>query len=517
MYMIRELAKQFPTLWARVLDSDGEFLLVEAASVLPKWLSPENDSNRAWIHGGQLRIISLQPDSTAHSRKITLPEAVSLIYSTPDSLIHSTFVEAEAFYRLEKYPGQIHASIHQVVVTIPRRLAYILHELPKAIAPAVEAFYLRDARTLKCLERASNDGLMFPPNDLVDVSVRFTKVLYAQLKSQQFSPPPIWLNIFASSEKAAVSGIGQEVQKKPSMLELGMKVTSGFEMLAIDAARSNSRTAREFALLLEDLAEDGDSLLPTDADIATWKDSRRNDDDSWMDINFEDFEKELDGKRGATNNKSFGDSDAQADLRKIVSRFEAFLNDDKAGIDGAEFEEMDEDDDEDDSDLDEESDSEDRDVSFDEEEFARMMREMMGLPAGGTPATSKGKEKVQLPASASPKEDSEDEEIRKLSEQMEAELNTHGALILDPTPKGVKTLKHIGKGKEKATGSSKEVVEDEPEEDGSEDEEVDIDYNLAKNLLESFKGQAGLVGPVGTILADMGIQLPRDEGDEDEE
>lgn len=31
---------------ARVDDNDGEFLLIEAAEVLPKWLRPENSDNR---------------------------------------------------------------------------------------------------------------------------------------------------------------------------------------------------------------------------------------------------------------------------------------------------------------------------------------------------------------------------------------------------------------------------------------------------------------------------------------
>jgi len=30
----------------RVDDNDGEFLLIEAADFLPKWLSPENSENR---------------------------------------------------------------------------------------------------------------------------------------------------------------------------------------------------------------------------------------------------------------------------------------------------------------------------------------------------------------------------------------------------------------------------------------------------------------------------------------
>lgn len=489
-------------------DSDGEFLLVEAANVLPKWLSPENDANRAWLHSGQLRIIPLETNSPATSSKVTLPQAVHLLHTASDSLIHSTFIQAEALYRLEKYPGQIQDSIHHALVTVPRRLAYILHELPKTISPAVEAFYLRDPIALKPLMATKTDRLVFPPNDLVGLSVKFTKVLYAQLESQQFSPPPTWQSIFISSEQLAATESNDSVRKQHSMIDLGMKITCGFEMLAKGAAKSNNRTVREFALLLDDLVEDGDSVLPSNEDIASWKDSSRDDDTAWMNIDFEDFEKELDGKSGAAGSKSgFGNANTQADLRKIVSRFESFLNDDKAGIDGAEFDEMDEDDDDTGSDE-EESEGEDRDVSFDEEEFARMMREMMGMPAGAVPASSKGTEENTERGPDAMEEDSEDEEIRQLSEQMAAELTEHGALALDPTPK--KTQISKGKGKER-------VPDFEEGNEGSADEEVDIDYNLAKNLLESFKGQAGLMGPVGTMLADMGIRLPRDEGEEDNE
>lgn len=466
------------------------------------------------MHAGQLHIIPCQSASDGQPDKITLPEAVRLLRSAPDTVMHSPLVEAEAFYRLQKYPGQIQESIHYAIVTIPRQLARVLHDLPKAIAPAVEAFYLRDPVSLKSLMSASTDRLSFPPTDLVDLSVKFTKVLYAQLKSQQFAPPPAWRFLLTASEKEIPSGGNETAQKEHSMLELGMKVTCGFEMLATGAAKSNDRTTREFALLLEDLTEDGPSALPSDAEISSWKDHTRNDDDSWMDINFEDFEKELDGKIGSSTEKTFGNTNTQADLRKIVSRFEAFLNDKKAGVDGAEFDEMDEDDE--DSDADDESEGEDRDVSFDEEEFARMMREMMGLPAEEVSATKKGKEKgpVPDPDSGAVEEDSEDEEIRQLSEQMAAELHEHGALQLDSTPTKLKALK--GKGKERAVETPGCTAAEGADEDKSEDEEVDIDYNLAKNLLESFKGQAGLMGPVGTMLADMGLRLPRDEDDDDD-
>lgn len=514
VYLIRELTKQFPCLWARLSDSDGEFLLIEAANVLPKWLSPENDAHRAWIHGGHLRIIPQNNELGMPSGTITLPQAVDTIRTATDSLVYSAFIEAEAFYRLEKYPGQVQESMHHALVTIPRRLAYLLHELPKAIAPAVEAFYLRDPIALKPLLSETTEKLVFPPTDLVKVSVQFTKVLYAQLLSQHFSPPPAWQATFASLGAGPNHDGGGTDQKEYSMLELGMKVTCGFEMLAVSAAKSNNRTTREVALILEDMAEDGEAILPSDADIASWKDSVRNDDDAWMDINFEDFERELGGRKTAPNAQGFGDANAQADLRKIVSRFEAFLNDKNAGVDGAEFEEMDQDDDEEDLDSEMESDGEDRDVSFDEEEFSRMMREMMGVPIESTPGRgpSRATDTTKRAPPDDLEEDSEDEEIRKLSEQMEAELRGHGALSLDPASNKTKALK--GKGKEVVGASSQETNTHEPDEGASDDEEVDIDYNLAKNLLESFKGQAGLAGPVGTILADMGIRLPRDEDDE---
>lgn len=46
VYILRELTKKHQDLWVRVVDSDGEFLLVEAASSLPDWLEPEVADHR---------------------------------------------------------------------------------------------------------------------------------------------------------------------------------------------------------------------------------------------------------------------------------------------------------------------------------------------------------------------------------------------------------------------------------------------------------------------------------------
>ncbi|KAK4136204.1 SGT1-domain-containing protein [Trichocladium antarcticum] len=527
VYLLRELSKSFPSLWVRVADSDGEFLLIEAAKVTPKWLSPENDTNRVWIHDGKLLIIPL---SNNISSPLSLQDAIETIKSSPASLIHSTFIEAESFYRLEKYPAQIRSSLHHSRATIPRKLAYILHARPKAIAPATEAFYLRDPRALKpLLSPAPTPPLVFPPTDLVTISVRFTRVLYAQLKSQHFArPPAAWRGLLdtaevevattASTTTTTTTTAGpakSTAEERLAQLEMGVKVTTGFELLARAAHESASRVAREVALLLEDLAEDGgDAALPGDEEIRGWEGVAREDDDSWMDIDYRDFEKELGGGKGTAG---FGDAGTQADLQKIVSRFEAFLNDDKAGIDGIDVDEMDRDDDSDEDDdedvWEDDDEDEDKEVGFNEEQFAKMMREMMGLPSedGGR---EKGKQKavleeVEKESDEGGDEDEDgDEKFREIMAQMESELKSLGALDLDPKSKGLSSIKEKGEGPEAGPASQKEDGDEE-----SGDDAVDIDYNLAKNLLESFKSQAGMAGPAGNLLGLMGMTLPRDEED----
>ena len=50
VYVIKQITKEFPELVARVEDNDGEFLLIEAADFLPKWLDPDNSANRVFFH-----------------------------------------------------------------------------------------------------------------------------------------------------------------------------------------------------------------------------------------------------------------------------------------------------------------------------------------------------------------------------------------------------------------------------------------------------------------------------------
>ncbi|KAE8871443.1 hypothetical protein PTNB73_02902 [Pyrenophora teres f. teres] len=105
-------------------------------------------------------------------------------------------------------------------------------------------------------------------------------------------------------------------------------------------------------------------------------------------------------------------------------------------------------------------------------------------------------------------EQEEDDEIKKLSEMMEAELFSHGALNVNAEPSrkpGTGLLADVkGKGK----------LEDVGEEDEEDEHLLDEDYNLADNMLKAFKGQAGMAGPAGNMMRAMGVQFPRDADDE---
>ena len=59
VYILRELSNRFPQLWVKVVDTDGEFLLIEAANALPRWLNPEIAENRVRKHPPRADRLSL--------------------------------------------------------------------------------------------------------------------------------------------------------------------------------------------------------------------------------------------------------------------------------------------------------------------------------------------------------------------------------------------------------------------------------------------------------------------------
>lgn len=395
---------------------------------------------------------------------------------------------------MRNYPQQISENLHSAIVTIPRKVAFLLHQKPAYISPAVEAFYIRDPIALRPLKSKGSADLVFKPDDLVTVSVRFTRVGYAQLKSQEFPIPNAWADKMPAAEDL----------KAYARAETGMKLACGFEMLLHDPHHQDKASVREMKLLLEDLGT-GDEKLPTNEEIEkTW--DKREDDEKWLDINFEDLDRELKGREKGKENAGgdFGDASAQENLQRIVARFEKFLNDDSAGFDGADFiddfgsdSDVDVDDDEELS-----SDGEDKDASFDEEEFARMMKEMMGMPSGPAQGPSRTATKQHRIQEVGSDEEDDTEQIQELSRQMEAELRGTGVLDLNKRQRSLAAEASKSKGKDAESNDTDDEVEEETE---------DANINLARNLLESLQGQAGTAGPAGNMLSMLNLPMPKSD------
>src|SRR5690349_6875157 len=82
---------------------------------------------------------------------------------------------------------------HQVKCILPASAARVLQAAPQLVAPAVEAFYLRDPLDLKAANKmaklmplAAKSGQPSDSARFVVAPVRFTRCLYAQLNQQQF-------------------------------------------------------------------------------------------------------------------------------------------------------------------------------------------------------------------------------------------------------------------------------------------------------------------------------------------
>ena len=76
-------------------DTDGQFLLIEAADFIPDWIDPENCENRLWIRNCGMHLISLdEPGRNKHDSGIKLCSALEIVRSRPSDTIVSRQVQA---------------------------------------------------------------------------------------------------------------------------------------------------------------------------------------------------------------------------------------------------------------------------------------------------------------------------------------------------------------------------------------------------------------------------------------
>ncbi|KAM3606202.1 uncharacterized protein V6R79_012431 [Siganus canaliculatus] len=220
VYLLKQITEAFPELAASIEDNDGEFLLIEAADYLPKWLNPDSCENRVFFYKGKLHILPCptksNPVGVSKDVVPSVSQALALLSTHPEACEASPKICSAIKKRLEGYPEKIKSGLHQAHCFIPAGIAAVLAQRPDLVAPAVSAFYLRDPVDLQ----ACRSFKTFPPDTRVLASVTFTRCLYAQLQQQQFTPD-------------RRSGFILPPRSDPvyKAHELGMKLAHGFEIL----------------------------------------------------------------------------------------------------------------------------------------------------------------------------------------------------------------------------------------------------------------------------------------------
>lgn len=229
VYLLQQITDTFPELAARVEDNDGEFLLIEAADYLPKWLNPDSSENRVYIYKGDLHIIPCPTNaSTVGFPKDVVPslaKALSLLASHPEACRTSSKISSAVKRRLKGYPEKIQSDLHHAHCFIPAGISVVLAKRPDLVAPAVSAFYLRDPVDLQ----ACRSFKTFLPDTRVLTRVTFTRCLYAQLQQQQFTP-----------DRRSGFALPPRSDPKYKAHELGMKLAHGFEILCSKARMPSS-------------------------------------------------------------------------------------------------------------------------------------------------------------------------------------------------------------------------------------------------------------------------------------
>ncbi|XP_074010751.1 protein ecdysoneless homolog [Numenius arquata] len=537
VYLVREITREFPGLAARIDDNDGEFLLIEAADFLPKWLNPENSDNRVFFYKGELHIIPLsetdEEECDPWAASPTISQALTLLSSHSEEFLAAEPIRTAVYKRISGYPEKIQASFHRAHCYLPAGIVAVLRQRPSLVAPAVQAFYLRDPVDL----RACRSFQTFPPDERVMTVVTFTKCLYAQLVQQKFVPD-------------RRSGYTLPLPSHPQYkaYELGMKLAHGFEILCSKCSRASPDSKRNVLsgplwerflnslkekhyfkgemegsakyLELLRMAEDyfqqsvtkpessvevnpGDEILALlQATTIDLKELEREaaclppeDDDSWLEITPDDLDQMLKEARNESPPSS-SEEERKYDLEAVAESMKAFVS--KVSThEGAEMPWS----------------SDESHVTFDVDSFTKALDRILGADSEELDSDDLDEEQ-EFDLSD---EDDEDFDAENQREDEKVSPNELIGSLKSYMNEMDRELAHTNVGKsfttqkKGASSGNATASQNTGPDSGAEDPEltpVDVDMNLVANLLESYSAQSGLAGPTSNILQSMGVYLP---------
>ncbi|KAI9914704.1 hypothetical protein PsorP6_007083 [Peronosclerospora sorghi] len=445
--LVFDLTKHFAPVIGRIADSDGEFLLIQSAHVLPEWVAPETTERRVFVVNGKVHIALPRGNETTGAsdpRAFYDPDALDQVLDARCWTEASSSVQHAIQAKLDHVPTYMRENRHGITCVLPEKVAHVLHRHPALVAPAVEAFYDRDP--LESTRVCNGMATFLSPGDvLVPQRVIFSRARFAQLKLQAFDPPQAFRAHDARYEWLATRTTRHERQedvddddgraREAQAMELGMKLACGLELLYA------GDDVDQRGVAWHDVVHETVASWPGSTTQST-PISEPDDDGSWLDVHPDTLESEL--ERAAS-------TEAGAHkLHEVATMLNTFV-DGVSSVDGVEGTEA---------------------VQFDVAAF-------MDILNGPVPSP--------------PRDDDEDDETLGLHQamaDMDAELARTNVVqtfhrIPDPDATG-----------DGDTGTD-EII-------GTASlDPLELDFHLVSNLLASMDLQDGHAGPGTTILNEL--------------
>jgi len=188
LYLLQKLTAARGDASCRVLDNDGEFLLIEAALAAPRWLNPDNAEHRCWLRGGAVHI--LPRPRPPEPQKLPCHAALARLRSPDGGTTAKEKVQHAINARLDGYPRRaVELSQHVARAVLPTGVARLLVAYPQLVSVAVDYLPPPPPRELVRWRRQLSEeeaGIHLdcegpPEQETVCVGVRFTRCQYARL------------------------------------------------------------------------------------------------------------------------------------------------------------------------------------------------------------------------------------------------------------------------------------------------------------------------------------------------
>jgi hypothetical protein len=269
--LLKVLTKQNYSLVCSIFDTDGDFILIEGAEVLPEWLEPENSKNRVFIHEGSVKIIPIEKFKTEPS----LQEALKFVRSVCP--VHE---EINEVIKVKVFDEQ---KLHKARVRIPLKIAKILTLKKQLVGAAISSFYNREPESMKACALMNHFNPWKSGGPMVLTTIPMTRIQFAQLACQEFIAPS---NDFVNFDMKSC--------ENPVAAELGMKLTCGFEILiSNDEPKFISKNI--FEELSNSVQDEIENFLGSQIE-GNFICDETEDDLSWMEISEDFLDSELKSK-----------------------------------------------------------------------------------------------------------------------------------------------------------------------------------------------------------------------------